>query len=135
MSMTYLERKKLRRANRGEHMDGEAPHIDIRAVHLSDATQLHKLDDSFETDRIYTLRVVGRLAHEDTCSTVPGRPALAFELLETPVDPPLYRSYRTFESTVAGVEAKLNSVEGGYIVLADGQVAGVRLARRPLDAL
>jgi len=108
-------------------MDGEAPHIDVRAVHLGDATELHKLDDSFETDRIYTLRVVGRLAQEDTCSTVPGQPALAFELLETPVDPPLYRSYRTFESTVADVEARLSSVEGGYIALAHGQVAGVVL--------
>jgi len=58
---------------------------------------------------------------------VPGKPVLAFELLETRVDPPLYKSLREFGSTVAGLKAKLSCVEGGYIALAGGQVAGVIL--------
>ena len=42
-------------------MDGETPRIDVRAVQVEDALALHKLDYSFETDRIYTLRVYGQL--------------------------------------------------------------------------
>ena len=108
-------------------MDEEAPHIDVRAVHIDDATELHKLDYSFETDRIYTLRVQGPLAQGDTNSSASSKPALAFELLETPVDPPLYKSLREFGSSLAELEAKLSCVEGGYIALAGGHVAGVIL--------
>lgn len=108
-------------------MDGEAPHIDVRAVRIDDAIALHKLDYSFETDRIYTLRVHDFLAQGDTSAILPGKPALSFELLETPVDPPLYKNYREFENSLADVEARLSSVEGGYIALADGKVAGVIL--------
>ena len=108
-------------------MDGEAPPIDVRAVRIDDAPALHKLDYSFETDRIYTLRVQGSLAQGDTNSSVPGQPALSFELLETPVDPPVYKSLREFGSSLAQLKAKLRCVEGGYIALAGGQVAGVIL--------
>ena len=86
-------------------MDGEAPPIDVRAVRIDDAAALHKLDYSFETDRIYTLRVQGSLAEGDTNSSVPGKAALTFELLETPVDPPLYKSLREFGSTLAELKA------------------------------
>ena len=108
-------------------MDEEAPNIDVRAVHIDDATALHKLDYSFETDSIYTLRVQGPLAQGDTNSSGSSKPALAFELLETPVDPPLYKSLREFGSSPAELKAKLSCVEGGYIALAGGQVAGVIL--------
>ena len=111
----------------GYIMDEEAPNIDVRAVHIDDATALHKLDYSFETDRIYTLRVQGPLAQGDTNSSASSKPALAFELLETPVDPPLYKSLREFGSSPAELKAKLSCVEGGYIALAGGQVAGVIL--------
>ncbi len=109
-------------------MDGESPHIDVRAVCNEDAAALHSLDYSFETDRIYTLRVQGRLEQDDAQNTIAlDKPALAFELLETPVDPPLYKQYREFAGTLAEVEAKLRHVEGGYIAHADGQAAGIVL--------
>jgi GNAT superfamily N-acetyltransferase len=109
-------------------MDAESPHIDVRAVLLEDAQALHELDYSFETDRIYTLNVRGRLTPiTDTGSLSLAKRALSFELVETPVDPPLYKSYREFEGTSADVKARLCNVEGGYVALADGQVAGVIL--------
>lgn len=108
-------------------MDEEVPQIDVRAVRKSDAKALHKLDYSFETDRIYTLRVRGLLAEGDSDTKKLSKPTLAFELLETPVDPPLYKSYREFQRTLADVETKLSNVEGGYTALANGQVAGVIL--------
>ncbi|GAC1350190.1 MAG: hypothetical protein NVSMB27_30330 [Ktedonobacteraceae bacterium] len=98
--------------------------MEVRAVQLDDATALHQLDYSFETDRIYTLCVRGRLAQDEATSVPLTKSALAFELLETPVDPPLYKSYREFETTLADVEAKIRAIAGGYVALADGQVAG-----------
>ena len=107
---------------------GASPHIDVRAVSVEDAVVLHTLDYSFETDRIYTLRVQGRLNLDDTQSLVAlDKPALAFELLETLVDPPLYKQYKEFARTLAEVETRLRRVGGGYIAHADGQVAGVVL--------
>src|SRR6266568_2361390 len=108
-------------------MDGETPHIDVRAVHIDDAQTLHELDYSFETDRIYTLRVQGRLLPSDTGTNTPDTPVFAFELLETPVDLPLYKNYREYEGTLEDVQAKLRNVEGGYVALADGQMAGAVL--------
>ncbi len=104
--------------------DGESPHIEVRAVQLDDATALHQLDYSFETDRIYTLCVRGQLAQDEAVSIPSTKSALAFELLETPVDPPLYKSYREFETALADVEARIRTTAGGYVALADGQVAG-----------
>ncbi|GAC1377775.1 MAG: hypothetical protein NVSMB33_00090 [Ktedonobacteraceae bacterium] len=109
-------------------MDQASPHIEVRAVQLADATALHGLDYSFETDRIYTLRIQGCLTqHLDTSSIMPDKPALAFELLEIPVDPPLYKNYDEFESNLAAVEARLRHSQGGYIAFADDSVAGVIL--------
>lgn len=110
-------------------MDGTTPAIDVRAVKVTDAPALHALDNSFETDRIYSLRVGGTLAWNDDGSQVVGRPAFAFELWETPVEPPLYKSYREYEHTVEEVESRLCNIEGGYVALADGQVAGVVLLK------
>ena len=113
----------------GECMYAESPHIEVRTVLIDDAQALHQLDYSFETDRIYTLNVRGRLTSTsaETGPHQPSKPVLAFELLETPVDPPLYKSYREFESTLADVEATLHRVQGGYVALASEQVAGVIL--------
>ena len=110
-------------------MQGETPHIDVRAVHISDALALHQLDYSFETDRIYTLHVQDRLLQNDENSSNGDKIAFAFELVETHVDPPLYKDYREYEGTLADVEARLRSAEGGYVALADGQIAGGILLR------
>ncbi len=108
-------------------MDGTLPAIDVRSVAITDAPALHKLDYSFETDRIYTLRVNGELAQNDDTMQTLDRLALAFELWETPVDPPIYKSFREYEHKLEEVETRLNSVEGGYVALAGGQIAGAVL--------
>jgi ribosomal protein S18 acetylase RimI-like enzyme len=108
-------------------MDGTLPAIDVRSVAITDAPALHKLEYSFETDRIYTLRVNGELAQNDDTMQTQDRPALAFELWETPVDPPIYKSFREYEHKLEEVETRLNSVEGGYVALAGGQIAGAVL--------
>ncbi len=108
-------------------MDGEAASIEVRAVNHDDATAIHALDYSFETDRIFTLCVQEHLEEQDASGKLIIKPGLAFELRETPVDPPLYKNYREFENTLADVETRLNDVEGGYVALAGGQVAGVIL--------
>jgi GNAT superfamily N-acetyltransferase len=106
-------------------MDEETPHIEVRAVHVNDAPAVHELDYNFETDRIYTLRVQDRLMQDDECVDV--HPVFAFELLETQVDPPIYKNLREGSETLAIVEEKLRNVEGGYVALADGKVAGAIL--------
>ncbi len=108
-------------------MDGTLPAIDVRSVAITDAPALHNLDYSFETDRIYTLHVNGKLAQNDDTMQTLDRPALAFELWETPVDPPIYKSFREYEHKLEEVETRLNSVEGGYVALAGGQIAGAVL--------
>jgi GNAT superfamily N-acetyltransferase len=113
----------------GEGMNGATPAIDVRSVSITDALALHELDYSFETDRIYTLRVGGILAQCSDSPHVLNKPAIAFELWETPIEPPLYKSYLEYEHTLEEVEARLNSVDGGYVALADGQMAGVVLLK------
>jgi GNAT superfamily N-acetyltransferase len=112
-----------------EGMNGATPAIDVLPVSIADAPALHELDYSFETDRIYTLRVSGMLAQGNDSPRVLDKPAIAFELWETPVEPPLYKSYLEYEHTLEEVEAKLSSVDGGYVALAGGQVAGVVLLK------
>lgn len=107
-------------------MDKTAIHIDVRAVGIQDALALHRLDYSFETDRIYTLRVQGPLAQVEAGRSRIGASALSFELVETPVDPPFYKAYSEFEHTLAEVEVRLCN-SNGYVALADGQVAGAVL--------
>jgi GNAT superfamily N-acetyltransferase len=108
-------------------MDGTLPAIDVRSVYITDAPALHKLDYSFETDRIYALRVTGDLAPNDDALQIPAKPACAFELWETSVDLPLYKSFREYEHKLEEVEARLSCVDGGYVALADGEVAGAIL--------
>jgi len=104
-------------------MDDETPHIDVRVVHSVDASAIYELDYSFETDRIYTLRVQNSLVQTERI--VPqARVSFAFELVETLVDPPLYKDYRVSGHTLVGVEAKVQQAEGGYVALANEQIAG-----------
>lgn len=110
-------------------MDGTLPAIDVRSVTISDAPALHKLDYSFETDRIYALRVNGDMAPGNDALQVPDKSALAFELWETPVDLPLYKSFREYEQKLEEVETRLRYVDGGYVALADGQLAGAILLK------
>jgi GNAT superfamily N-acetyltransferase len=111
----------------GDGMNGATPAIDVRSVTILDAPALNQLDYSFETDRIYALRVGGVLAQSVDTQHLEGGPALAFELWETIVEPPLYKSYLEYKRTLGEFEARLNSIDGGYVALADGQVAGVVL--------
>lgn len=108
-------------------MNGATPAIDVRSVTIMDAPALYQLDYSFETDRIYALRVGGVLAQSGHISHIEGGPALFFELWETIVEPPLYKSYLEYKRTLGEFEARLNSIHGGYVALADGQIAGVVL--------
>ena len=101
--------------------------VEVRAVNMSDAPALHALDYSFETDRIYTLHVQSNLEQGDGQLLPAGQPAFAFELRETLVDLPLYKDYRAYQLTLEAVEDRLASAQGGYVALADGQVAGVIL--------
>jgi len=110
-------------------MDGTLPAIDVRSVTISDAPALHKLDYSFETDRIYALRVKGDMAQKDDDLQVADKPALAFELWETSVDLPLYKSFREYEHKLEEVETRLRYVDGGYVALVDGQIAGAILLK------
>ncbi len=110
-------------------MDGVLPEIEVRSVAITDALALHELDYSFETDRIYALRVSGDLSPNDDDLQIPDKPALAFELWEMPVDLPLYKSFREYEHKLEEVENRLSYVDGGYIALAGGQVAGAILLK------
>jgi GNAT superfamily N-acetyltransferase len=109
-------------------MDEETPHIEVRSVYVNDAPALHELDYNFETDRIYTLHVQNQLMQDDErADTI--HPVFVFELLETQVDPPIYKNLREGQETLAAVEEKLRNIEGGYVALADGKVAGAILLR------
>ncbi len=101
--------------------------VEVRTVEASDAPALHALDYSFETDRIYTLHMRSNFEQADGQVSLAGQPAFAFELRETLVDLPLYKDYRAYQRTLEAVEARLAEAQGGYVVLADGQVAGVIL--------
>jgi GNAT superfamily N-acetyltransferase len=111
-------------------MDDETPHIDVRSADVRDAPELFDLDYNFETDRIYTLRVCNRLMQDENKPLEEEKPAFAFELIETPVDPPIYKNYREYEQTLEEVERRLTGVEGGYVALADGKIAGGILLNR-----
>ena len=101
--------------------------VEVRAVEMSDAPALHALDYSFETDRIYTLHVQSNFEQGDGQASLATKPAFAFELREMVVDLPLYKDYRAYQGTLEAVEARLASVQGGYVALADGKVAGAVL--------
>jgi GNAT superfamily N-acetyltransferase len=109
--------------------EGTPPHIEVRAVQVNDAPAIYNLDYNFETDRIYTLQVQERLlrSHGENESCQQEQPALSFKLVEIPVDPPIYKNFFADDVTVADVESRLSEAEGGYVALADGQIAAVIL--------
>src|SRR5258708_36688814 len=104
-------------------MDEETPHIEVRAVHVNDAPALHQLDANFETDRIYTLRVRNHLMQENSDAGGENNLAFAFELVETPVDPPIYQDSHEYQKSLELIEAQLQRI-GGYVCLAGGGGAG-----------
>ena len=112
----------------GEPVEGDTPRIDVRALQLSDASALHAIDYSFETDRIYTFRTQNHLLHNDDMPDAgPASVALTFELVETPIDPPYYKNFREDANSLADVEQRLQGSEGGYVALANDEIAGAVL--------
>ncbi|HLL79201.1 MAG TPA: GNAT family N-acetyltransferase [Ktedonobacteraceae bacterium] len=109
------------------NIDTGSANVELRTLEMSDAPALHQLDYSFETDRIYTLQVRDNLLQPEGQDVPPTRTQLSFELKETPVDLPLYKDYREYARTLEEVETRLSRVDGGYVALADGEVAGAIL--------
>ena len=106
-------------------MDGEIPHVEVRAVNVDDTPALHELDYDFETDRIYALHVHnGLIQNKHAAVSKDDQVAFAFELIETQVDPPLYKNYREREQMLADLEARVQDAQGGFVALVDGKVAG-----------
>jgi GNAT superfamily N-acetyltransferase len=110
-------------------MDEEPPHIEVRAVLVNDAPAIYNLDYNFETDRIYTLHVQEKLLrlHDENENSEQAQSTLSFKLVETPIDPPVYKNFFADNVTMEDIEARLSEAEGGYIALADGQITAVIL--------
>ncbi len=108
-------------------MDGETPHIEVRAVNVNDTPTLHKLDYDFETDRIYALRVHNGLVQNKQNVSNGNQSTFTFELVETQVDPPLYKNYREREQALTELDARVHDAQGGFVALADGKIAGAIL--------
>lgn len=110
-------------------MDEGNPHIEVRAVHVDDAHALYHLDYDFETDRVYTLQVQDKLlrALGEENSGNEKKSLLSFALVETVVDPPIYKTFFPESATVAQIERRLCKAEGGYVALANGEIAGAIL--------
>lgn len=108
-------------------MDGETPHIEVRAVNVNDTPTLHELDYDFETDRIYALHVRNELMQNKQNASNGNQPTFTFELVETQVDPPLYKNYREREQVLAELEARARNAQGGFVALVDGKIAGAIL--------
>lgn len=105
--------------------DHLSPDITLRALQLTDGEALYNLDYSFETDRIYMFHASSELLHPTSISELESEGhSLVFELIETPVDPPLYKDYREDELTLQTVQEHLQRADGGYVALVDNQVAG-----------
>jgi ribosomal protein S18 acetylase RimI-like enzyme len=108
----------------------EMPHIEVRALQIDDAPALYELDYSFETDCVYTLQICDQLVQNDHNSPYPANSngnrlsSFALKLVETPVDPPIYKNYREAGESIAALEARLRASEGGFVALANGEVAG-----------
>lgn len=107
--------------------DSAFPDMTVRALQPTDAEALYNLDYSFETDSIYTLRSSGKLLRSgdetEACQEGEQR-SFTFELIETPVDPPFYKDYRSDEITLATVQKRVQKADGGYVALVNNEVAG-----------
>lgn len=111
----------------GWYMEEGNPHIEVRALQVEDAPALFNLEYDFETDRIYTLHVrehLLRAPEDESDDEETGKAALSFDLVETPVDPPIYKNYFEGTITVADIEERVRRAGGGYVALANGEVAG-----------
>jgi GNAT superfamily N-acetyltransferase len=108
-------------------MDGETPHIEVRAVNVNDTPTLHELDYDFETDRIYALRVHNGLVQNKQNASNGNQSTFTFELVETQVDPPLYKNYREREQALTELDERVHNAQGGFVALADGKIAGAIL--------
>ena len=108
-------------------MDGETPHIEVRAVNVNDTPTLHELDYDFETDRIYALHVHNELVQNKQNASNGNQSTFTFELVETQVDPPLYKNYREREQVLTELDARVHSAQGGFVALVDGKIAGAIL--------
>ncbi len=108
-------------------MDGETPHIEVRAVNVNDTPTVHELDYDFETDRIYALRVHNGLVQNKQNVSNGNQSTFTFELVETQVDPPLYKNYREREQALTELDARVHDAQGGFVALADGKIAGAIL--------
>lgn len=108
-------------------MDEEMPHIEVRAVNVNDTPTLHELDYDFETDCIYALHVHNELVQNKQSANNGTQSTFTFELVETQVDPPLYKNYREREQMQAELEARVRNAQGGFVALADGKIAGAIL--------
>ncbi|GCF11299.1 GNAT family N-acetyltransferase [Dictyobacter arantiisoli] len=106
-------------------MDEGTPHIEVRAVSVSDAPALHELDAGFETDRIYALKVQNQLIQHHVSIETRAKATCTFELVETPVDPPLYKKYALLAEPVEEIATLLQHTQGGFVALMDGKLAGV----------
>lgn len=106
--------------------DSASPDLTVRALQPTDAEALYNLDYSFETDYIYTLRSHGKLLRSDEAE--PGQEnghlSFVFELVETPVDPPFYKDYRSDGITLTIAQERVQKADGGYVVLVNNEVAG-----------
>lgn len=106
-------------------MDQETPHIEVRVVDVNDTPTLYELDYDFETDRVYAFHVHNELIQNKHTVSNGNQPAFAFELVETQVDPPIYKNYHDRgEQTLAHLEARIRNAQGGFVALVDGKIAG-----------
>lgn len=104
------------------------PQLDIRVITVEDVPALQQLDCSFETDRIYTLDVQERLFHGSTRPFPPrDSPRLSLTLQECFIDPPFYKNLGENNFSQDEVEAKVRSAQGGFVAIADSQIAGAVL--------
>lgn len=104
------------------------PRLDVRVVTVDDVPALQRLDCSFETDRIYTLHVQEALTRGTTRPNPSGDScSLSLTLKESFVDPPFYKNLGENNFSQAEVEAKVRAAQGGYVAMADDQLAGAVL--------
>jgi GNAT superfamily N-acetyltransferase len=86
------------------------------------------LDCSFETDRIYTLDVQERLSHGSTHPFPPrDSPRLSLTLQECFIDPPFYKNLGENNFSQDEIEVKVRLAQGGFVAIADSQIAGAVL--------
>ncbi|GCE13169.1 GNAT family N-acetyltransferase [Tengunoibacter tsumagoiensis] len=107
-------------------MEEGKPHIAVRAIHSNDAPWLFELDYLSETDRIYAVLTDNRLQSNDERGLTGTKPRSSFmlELMEMPIDPPIYQSYRGRKNDLNEITYELQQCQGGFCALVDETIAG-----------